>query len=421
MTTTARSTVVGVFHNREDARAAIDALKDADFPPSGISILSPDRRETETMAEETGTHAGSGAATGAVAGGVLGGLGGWLLGIGALAIPGIGPFIAAGAFASALGGAAIGAGVGAIAGALTGMGVPDEEAHYYEGEVKSGRTLVTVAADGRYSEAQTILRQYGAYDIENRGGMAGGQAARAMPTSTRTEMPPERTMGTERRAEGGERLELREEELQVRKQSVESGEVALTKDVVSEQRTLEVPVTREEVVVERHAVDRRPSDRPLEERSEVIEVPVREEQVTLEKRPVVYEQVDVGKRAVQETQQVSGTVRREELAVEREGDVTVGGERGRTGAASGGDWASAMPGYRSSWQQRSGSRGGRWEDVEPSYRYGHDLRQRSEYRGRSWADVEPDARRDWETRNPNTPWDRAKEGVREAWESATNR
>ncbi len=98
-TATARSTVVGVFHEREDAREAIEALKDDGFNPDAISILSPDKRATQDIAEDTGTHAGAGAATGALAGGILGGLGGWLLGIGALAIPGIGPFIAAGAFA----------------------------------------------------------------------------------------------------------------------------------------------------------------------------------------------------------------------------------------------------------------------------------------------------------------------------------
>src|ERR687883_112361 len=97
---------------------------------------------------------------------------------GRLAIPGIGPFIAAGAFATALGGAAIGAGVGAIAGALVGMGVPEEHAEYYEGEVKSGRTLVTVRADGRYDDAQRVLRQHGAYDIESRdrGAVTGNPA-----------------------------------------------------------------------------------------------------------------------------------------------------------------------------------------------------------------------------------------------------
>src|ERR687886_1241474 len=134
--TTRRSTVVGVFRERDEARQAIEALKDAGFASDTISILSPDKQATQSMAEETGTHAGSGAATGAVAGGLLGGLGGWLVGIGALAIPGIGPFIAAGAFATALGGTAIGAGVGAIAGALIGMGLPEDEARYYEQEVR---------------------------------------------------------------------------------------------------------------------------------------------------------------------------------------------------------------------------------------------------------------------------------------------
>jgi hypothetical protein len=90
------------------------------------------------------------------------------VGIGALAIPGVGPFIAAGAFGAALTGAGIGAGVGAIAGALVGMGIPKEEAEYYEGEVRRGRTLVTVKADGRYAEAREVLTRHGAYDIENR-------------------------------------------------------------------------------------------------------------------------------------------------------------------------------------------------------------------------------------------------------------
>ena len=86
MTTTQRSTVVGVFRERDEARDAIEALKDAGFDAQDIGILSPDKEETRAVAEETGAHAGSGAATGAVAGGILGGLGGWLVGIGALAV-----------------------------------------------------------------------------------------------------------------------------------------------------------------------------------------------------------------------------------------------------------------------------------------------------------------------------------------------
>src|SRR5687767_75666 len=154
MWTETRDVAVGVFHDRDRARDAIEALKDAGFGGGDISVLMPDTGQTRAMAADTGTQAG--AATGAVAGGVLGGLGGWLVGIGALAIPGVGPFIAAGALATALAGAAIGAGVGAVAGALVGMGIPQEEAEWYEGEVHGGRTLVTVRADGRYNAAQTI-------------------------------------------------------------------------------------------------------------------------------------------------------------------------------------------------------------------------------------------------------------------------
>jgi uncharacterized protein (TIGR02271 family) len=399
---TGRSTVVGVFRAPEQARDAIEALKDAGFSPDAISILSPDRRAGRELAEETGTHAGEGAATGAVTGGILGGLGGWLVGIGALAIPGVGPFIAAGALATALGGAAIGAGVGAIAGALVGLGVPKEEAEYYEGEVKSGRTLVTVRADGRYAEAQRLLRLHGAYDIESReGATATGATAAATGRAA---------------AEGERTVQLREEQLQARTQPVQSGEVTVGKEVVEERRTMDVPVSREEVTVERHPVERRPADRPIDERGETISVPVREERVEVEKRPVVTEEVEVGKRTVQEAQPVSGTVRREELRVEREGDVPVGGA-GPAGPAR--TWAQVMPTYQQRWQQRSGTGGGRWEEVEPGYRYGWELRDDPRYRGRAWDQVEADARRDWATRHPETPWERARASVRDAWEDAT--
>ncbi len=128
---------------------------------------------------------------------------------------------------------------------------------------------------------------------------------------------------TPARGSDAQRLELREEELLVRKQSVQSGEVALRTDVVSEQRTLDVPVTREEVTIERHRVDRQPTDQPIAASGETISVPVRQEQVTLDKQAVVYEEIEVGKRAVQETKQVSDTVRREKAVVDKEGQVDV--------------------------------------------------------------------------------------------------
>ncbi len=117
-------------------------------------------------------------------------------------------------------------------------------------------------------------------------------------------------------------LQLREEELQVHKELIEVGGVLFRKEIVSEPKTLEVLVTRDEVVIERHAVDPRPADRPIGE-TETIAVPVREERVTVEKRPVVAEEVRVGKRTAQDRERVSETVRREEVVIDAEGDVDI--------------------------------------------------------------------------------------------------
>jgi uncharacterized protein (TIGR02271 family) len=119
------------------------------------------------------------------------------------------------------------------------------------------------------------------------------------------------------RAAEGARIQVREEELQAHKQLVEAGAVRVRKEVITEHRTLEVPVQREEMVIERQA----PTGEPIEE----IRIPVSEEQVTVEKRPVVKEEVTVGKRVVQGTEQVGGEVRREVVRVERAGDVDIHG------------------------------------------------------------------------------------------------
>jgi len=204
-------------------------------------------------------------------------------------------------------------------------------------------------------------------------------------------------------------MELRQEELVPSKQQVETGRVQVGKDVVSEQRTLEVPVTREEVTIERTPVERRPSDQPIDTHGASITVPVHEERADVEKRAVVYEEVGVGTRQVQDVQRVSETVRREEARIDRDGDEKVT------------RWDQAMPTYRDRWQSRFASTGQRWEDAEPSYRYGYEMREQPNYRGRSWNEVEPELQRDWSGRNPTTPWDRAKESIRETWEDRPGR
>ncbi len=170
-------------------------------------------------------------------------------------------------------------------------------------------------------------------EMETEGGYDGTTLERTTTTTTtmadapampRAEAPRPKPARATPADDGRRKLQLREEELIARKRSVASGEVGIRTEVVSEQRTLEVPVTHEEVTLERHAGDRRPSDRAIGE-GETISVPLSKQEVTLDKQAVVYEEVNVGKRAVQETQQVSGTVRREEAVIEKEGDVQIEG------------------------------------------------------------------------------------------------
>lgn len=119
-----------------------------------------------------------------------------------------------------------------------------------------------------------------------------------------------------------ESIQLREEQLQPRTEQVTTGRVRLGKEIVEEQRTLEVPVAHDEVTIDRHPVNRRPSDTAIgDNEHERIQVPVTEEQVSLDKRAVVTEEVGINKRAVQDTQHVSGTVRREEARVETDGEA----------------------------------------------------------------------------------------------------
>jgi uncharacterized protein (TIGR02271 family) len=130
------------------------------------------------------------------------------------------------------------------------------------------------------------------------------------------------TAGSQTTPDESERtLQLREEELQSRKQTVETGKVRIGKQVISEQQTLEVPVTREEVTIERRPVARTPAGCSFGESNETIQVPVHEEQVSVEKRTVVTDELEIGRRKVQETKQVSGTVRREEARIDTEGDT----------------------------------------------------------------------------------------------------
>jgi hypothetical protein len=149
----------------------VDQLKAAGFSSNDISVLFPDKSGTKDFAHEQHTKAPEGAAAGAGTGSVLGGALGWLVGIGALAIPGLGPFIAAGPIMAALSGAAAGAALGGLSGALIGMGIPEYEAKRYEGKVKDGNMLISVHTEDSTEQkrAKDIFTRAGAEDISYTG------------------------------------------------------------------------------------------------------------------------------------------------------------------------------------------------------------------------------------------------------------
>lgn len=259
-------------------------------------------------------------------------------------------------------------------------GLSQDEVNYYENEHRTGRSVVAVNASGREQEAESILRSSGGYNYAMRAGATGGMTSTATAADTdygqssglnrmdqnvtsATETPvydradtyDTSTTGMNRMDDSvmsatqtpnynaanqtvdttqptdyadtdmNRSMKLREEQLQATKERVQSGEVRLHKDVVEEQKTMDVPVTHEEVYVERRDVPTGQVDNTPITEGESIRVPVSEEQVNVTKTPVVTGEVSVGKRAVQDTQQVSDTVKREEARVVQQGNPNVQG------------------------------------------------------------------------------------------------
>ncbi len=166
-----KTAVFGIFKTSAHAEMAVDRLLAGGFLNDDISVLLPDSKSSRDFAHEKNTKAPEGTATGVTAGGVIGGTLGLLAGIGALAIPGVGPFIAAGPIMGALAGLGVGGAVGGFFGALIGMGIPEYEAKRYEGRVKEGGILLSAhcGTSGQVMRAKEILEQSGAEDISSTG------------------------------------------------------------------------------------------------------------------------------------------------------------------------------------------------------------------------------------------------------------
>jgi hypothetical protein len=361
-------TVVGVFDTEEAAKQAVEALVRAGISRSDISLVAADARGeyARRAPGEEGDDRGDRATTGAAGGAVLGGVLGLLAGMTTLAIPGIGPIIAAGPIAAALTGTALGAGVGAATGGLigylTGAGVPEEEAGYYAEAVHRGGTLVTVhASDAEADRAVRILDESGARDIEEmaaewrRGGWTGAEAG-ALAGAGEQPRPA---------------IPVVREEVQVGERAGQRGGVRVYPRVTPE------PVTE-------------PTEEPV-----------------AAKRALVIEEVVVDLDVQARTETVRDRVRRSQVEVDRTGTT-------RAGAAGYGA-------FEADFRQHCARAftGGEltYEDCAPAYRYGHTLGSDTRFTSRDWPALEADARERWEARNPGT-WERFKNAIRYAWDRA---
>jgi hypothetical protein len=179
----ANTAVFGIYPTQASVENGVNALKSAGFRNTDISVLFPGNVGTKDFAHEKNTKAPEGAAAGAGTGAVVGGALGWLAGIGALAIPGIGPFIAAGPIMAALAGVGVGGTIGGITGALIGMGIPEYEAKRYEGRIKDGGILLSVHSDDPNwtKKAEGILKNTGAQDISSTGEASADYAVSDKP------------------------------------------------------------------------------------------------------------------------------------------------------------------------------------------------------------------------------------------------
>lgn len=179
--------VFGIYPDQETVANAVEALKHAGFRNTDISVLFPENPGSKDLGHEKHTKAPEAAVAGASSGAIIGGALGWLVGIGAIAIPGIGPFVAAGPIVAMLSGIGVLGTVGGLTGALVGVGIPEYEAKRYEGRIRGGGILLSVHCDNSdwVKRAKEVLVHHGATDVAASGEAKADFAA--------TEKPLERT------------------------------------------------------------------------------------------------------------------------------------------------------------------------------------------------------------------------------------
>lgn len=410
-------TIVGLYDDFNTAQQVLQDLVNVGIARENISLVASDATgeysqqfgTTEGEAADVGTGAGVGAGVGAV----LGGIGGLLVGLGALAIPGIGPVIAAGPLITALAGAGIGAVAGGLVGALTEMGVPEEEAQYYAEGVRRGGTLVTVnTADDMANQVRDIMNRYNPIDVDERSsewrasGWTGFDAD-AQPSTTR-EQSRDRLFYTspeDRRTTDEAKMDVVEEELAVGKHQVGRGGVRIHTHVSETPVEETVRLRQENVDVERRPVDRPATDADFAFEEGTVEVTATGEEAVVGKRARVVEEVVVYKDVEERDETIRDTVRRKDVDVENVGSTSTGYS----------DYTVYDTDFRRHFDTNFANRGYTYDQYSPAYRYGYDLAYDDMYRGYTWEELEPEAQRYWMEEHEGA-WENFKDAVRHAWE-----
>jgi len=424
-------TVVGLFDTLSEAQHVVNDLVNAGFKRDDISLVANDARNEYSSylkGGSTASHTDDAvtADEGAGFGAVVGGLTGILASLGALAIPGIGPVIAAGPLVAALTGGTIGAVAGAATGGIVGglvkTGISEEDAQAYAEGVRRGGTLLVVnAPDNMAQQAMDIMNRHDAVDVHERmsewrtSGWKGFDA-NAEPYTDTTRATAKTTQTSNRMTDQGKTvLPVVEEELQVGKREVERGGVRVEKTVTEKPVEEKVNLREERVTVERRPVDRPADTADINNafKETTIEMTEKAEEAVVNKQARVVEEVVVGKEVTNRTETIRDTVKRTDVDVQQTGG-TSHTTMNQTGSMSGADFDTWSNDFNTHYTTNYGTSGRyTYDQYMPAYRYGYELASNKNYK--DWNSIENDVRTRWEERNKGT-WEDFKDAIRYAWD-----
>lgn len=355
-------TVVALFDNFADAQAAVQELVDDAFDRSRISLVAGDREGAYAAGLKQPVNKGDATATGAATGAVLGGIGGILVGLGALAIPGIGPVIAAGPLIAGLVGAGVGATVGGLVGVLVDAGLPEEHAGYYAEGVRRGGTLVSVeSADSEVNRVIDILDHHDPVDINER--------VSTWRQSGWTGFDPNADLSTYQKPAASRYEEY----------------------------------TREP----RSSATVNPASENLHSTGSSYPTPNTGSPAT---EDMISDRARINQAAR------GGSTGDWSTSTQKQG----GGSYAAAGSGSTTwnpkDVASYDSAFHNHYQNHFANSGYTFEQFQPAYRYGYTLANDNRFRGRDWAEIEPDARIYWTSHYADSPWEQFKDAVRHGWQ-----